>query len=251
MENLSLIVNSVSKNTDVWPMFFGQIEKHTSADLFAKKYVFVDPCEENVPEGYEVVLYDKEKMYREQFASCIASVKEDYCVYISEDYILYDDVAEERIEEYIKILEDNKDLSFIRFVKGGIIEMSYLNYQQYPHLYELYNFLPYFYTNQAAVWRTRDLEMIHQKGPNLHIGNVDYQNSFELQATKTCEELGIRGTFCYYGEPKRGIYHHDSSVFPHVCTALVKGKWNLSEYPEELAPLLREYEIRIESRGTV
>ena len=81
-------------------------------------------------------------------------------------------------------------------------------------------------------------------------GNTDYANSFELQATKTCEKLGIRGTFCYYDEPKRGIYHHDSSTFPHICTALVKGKWNLSEYKEELGPLLVEYGIDVNKRGT-
>jgi len=249
MQNLSLIINTVSKNADIWPMFFGQIEKHTSEGFFKKKYVFVDECDEPVPEGYEVVLYEKDKMYREQFAGCIKSVPEEYCVYISEDYILYDGIDVERIEEYISILEDNKDLSFIRFVKGGIIEMSYLHYQHHPHLYEIYNFLPYFYTNQAAVWKTRTLEKIHQHGPNLHIGNTDYANSFEFQATKTCEKLGIQGTFCYYDEPKRGIYHYDSSTFPHICTALVKGKWNLSEYKEELGPFLVEYDIDVNKRG--
>ena len=49
--------------------------------------------------------------------------------------------------------------------------------------------------------------------------------------------------YCYHGEPKRGIYHYDTIVFPHICTALVKGQWNIAEYTIELSPLLKEYNI--------
>jgi hypothetical protein len=249
MSELALIINTIAKNKDVWPMFFGQIEKHIPEDFFEKKYIFVDDCDDPLPEGYEAVIYEKEKMYREQFVGCIKSVSEEYCIYISEDYILYDDIQTNAIVKYIDILKKNLDVSFVRFTKGGIVDLDYLNYQNHEDLYELYNFLPYFYTNQASVWRTRDLEKIHRHGPNLHIGNTDHDNSFEFQATKTCEQLGIRGLFCYYGEPKRGIYHYDSKVFPHVCTALVKGKWNLSEYQEELSPLLIQHNINTDERG--
>ena len=249
MQKLSLVINTVTKNKDVWPMFFSQIEKHVSADLFHKKYIFVDKCDEEFPEGYEVVFYDKEKMYQEQFAGCIAKVPEAYCVYISEDYILYKDAREDLIEKYVNVLGDNEDISFIRFMKGGIVDMNFLQYQNFENLYELYNFFPYFYTNQAAVWKTRDLEKIHVYGPNLHIGNADHENSFEYQATKTCEQLGIGGLFCYHKEPKRGLYHYDCDVFPHISTALVKGKWNLSEYEEELTPLLDVHGIDVNIRG--
>ena len=109
----------------------------------------------------------------------------------------------------------------------------------------------YFYTNQAALWKTEDLKRIHNLGPNLHIANKDWQNSFEYQATKICNELNIQGLFCYYGENKRGLYHYDSSVFPHISTALVKGKWNMSEYPLEMGKLVKQYGIDLMKRGWV
>jgi len=249
MKDLCLIVNSVAKNSDVWEMFFDKIEQHTPPDLFNQKYLFVDECGDNCPDDYEVKLFDKSKMYREQFWSCVRQVPEKYCVYISEDYILYDDVRGSLIEGYIDTLENNPDLSFVRFVKGGVVSLDYPNYKSHSDLYQLYNFFPYFYTNQAAVWKTRALELIHEQGPNLHIANADYENSFEYQASQTCERLGINGVFCYYGEPKRGMYHYDSSVFPHICTALVKGKWNLKEYEAELQPLLEKYNIDVTQRG--
>ena len=35
-------------------------------------------------------------------------------------------------------------------------------------------------------------------------------------------------------DKKRGKYHYDSSVFPYICTAVIKGKWNYNEYKKEL-----------------
>ena len=93
------------------------------------------------------------------------------------------------------------------------------------------------------------MKKIHELGPNLHIANKDWQNSFEFQASKTCRELGIQGLFCYYGENKRGMYHYDSSVFPHISTALVKGRLNMTEYPSEMSKLIKKYKIDITKRG--
>ena len=71
----------------------------------------------------------------------------------------------------------------------------------------------------------------------------------EILANNTCRILDMQGLFCYHGEEKRGLYHHDTIVFPYIATALVKGKWNVSEYPEELSALLKEYNINPDIRG--
>ena len=33
---------------------------------------------------------------------------------------------------------------------------------------------------------------------------------------------------------KRGKFHYDSSIYPYICTAVIKGKWNFKEYKKEL-----------------
>ena len=53
------------------------------------------------------------------------------------------------------------------------------------------------------------------------------------------------------GEKKRGMYHYDSIVFPYICTAIVKGKWNMNEYQNELDKLFGEYNINPFERGIV
>lgn len=249
MNNIALVINTVSTHSDVWKMFFGQLDKHFPATI--KRYVLVDGEEDKLPSNCEVLLYDKNHKYQQQFSQCIKDVSEKYCIYISEDYVLYEDVRMDLIEHHRQVLELNSQVSFIRFMRGGIIDSGFPNFQFYENLYELSNSLPYFYTNQVALWRTRDLEKIHVHGPNLHIANKDWENSFEFQASKTCQELGIKGLYSYYGEKKRGLYHYDTIVFPHISTALVKGRWNLSEYPDELSLLLEMYEIEPENRGVV
>ncbi len=61
----------------------------------------------------------------------------------------------------------------------------------------------------------------------------------------------MNGVFYYNGEPKRGMYHYDSEIFPHVSTALVKGKWNMSEYESELGLLMSKYKVDLSIRGAV
>ena len=250
MSKISLIINTVTKNKDVWPMFFGQLEKHLPKNIFNEKHIFVNHCDENFPSDYKVSYFEADKVYREQFVSCIGNVSDQYCVYISEDYILYNDMRSDLIEGFVKVLNNNEELSFVRFLRGGVVDLMH-RYDSYVNLYKLYNYMPYFYTNQAALWKTKDLHKIHDCGPNLHIANKDAENSFEFQASKTCEKLGMSGVFYYNGESKRGMYHYDSEIFPHISTALVKGKWNMSEYKEELGQLVSKYNINLSSRGVV
>tara|TARA_R110000751_G_scaffold275352_1_gene376208 strand:- start:554 stop:1312 length:759 start_codon:yes stop_codon:yes gene_type:complete len=252
MDNLALITNTISKNADLWPMFFKQIDLHMSSDFCGKKYVFVDRESSIIPRDWESVIYDVVgTTYREQFTSAVRSVKEEYCIYVSEDYILYDDLREDIITEYKNFLDQHPNLSFIRLMKGGLSDQDTPYFPGSKTLHMMYTEYPYFYTNQAALWRTKDLAKIHEVGPNLHIGNQDWQNSFEYQATATCRDLDIQGLYCYHGEPKRGLYHYDTAVFPHVSTALVKGKWNISEYPIILTELIEKYNIDISARGSV
>jgi len=248
MSDVCLIVNTISKNADVWKIFFDSIEKYFDASFLSNKYVFVDDDLGQIPDDYSVINYSTDVKYRDQFVTCIEQVKEKYCIYISEDYILYDHVDTKKISSFFQVL-DNNPVSFVRFMRGGTYDGPFENFSE--NLFHVPTDQDYFYTNQAALWKTEDLKLIHKRGPNLHIANTDWQNSFEYQATKTCKELGITGLFCYYGESKRGEYHYDSSVFPHISTALVKGKWNMSEYPREMSDLINHYRLDITKRGWI
>ena len=242
MRDVCLVINTFSEYSDVWQMFFDSLDKHFP-DI--KRYVFVDQGEPD--KKSTTIHYKKEDLFRTQFISCIEKVPEKYCIFISEDYVLYDDVRTDLLERYRDVLDENKNLSFIKLVKG--VDFGEPKYKNYDDLYQMSNVFPYFYSQSASLWRTRDLEKIFKNTKDSHIAGQDMSQQLEILANNTCQMLDIQGLYCYNGERKIGIYHHDNIVFPHIATALVKGKWNLSEYGDKLAPLLEKYGINPQERG--
>ena len=77
---------------------------------------------------------------------------------------------------------------------------------------------------------------------NKWLETIEYQN--------TMNNIGMKGAYHYDNEPKRGGNHYDTNVYPYIATALVKGKWDISEYPNELLPILNENNIDLNKRGT-
>ena len=87
---------------------------------------------------------------------------------------------------------------------------------------------------QPTIWKkSRFIELYKQ---------VQAEKWFESDTyEEACRSLNIKGFFTYNGEKKRGG-HFDSSVYPYIATAVVKGKWNVSEYQQELQKQLQSYE---------
>lgn len=241
---LALVVNTTTACSDVWDMFIDSVDTHFPQ--IKSKYMFVDPTEYEF-KGFKVINYDASSTYRDQFYHCIQQVNEKYCIYVAEDYILYNPVNWDLILKLNSVLDANPDLSFIKLIKGP--ESRLFKYKGFDNLYKLDNNDPNFYTNQATIWKTRDLEKIYELSPPAHIAWKGNMLQFEPNAYKICKKLNMQGVFYYNGEPLRGMAHHDSSVYPYIATALVKGKWNLSEYPIELSYYLRKFNIDINKRG--
>ncbi len=244
MTNFCIIVNTVSNCSDLWEMFFSQLEKHYPKN---NVYVFTDDGN-GIPDTYRVILYNKKDNFRTQYLSCLKSVKEDFLLYLNEDYILYDNVKTEIMNEYISILANDDAISFIRLTRGNNFTTKYKNRDD---LYYLDNKSENFFSQTATIWKRSVLEKIHEMGPDLHIAGKRTKLQFEVEANKVCASLGLQGLVAYHCEPKRGIVHYDSHVFPYIATALVKGKWNLSEYENELMPLLLKFNINYKKRGRI
>ena len=112
--DICIVVNTTSKNKDLWKMFYGQFQKHFPQRISI--YTFNDALSDDFVGT--TFIYDNNLKFRSQFLSCIKKVKEDYCIFISEDYILYDGVDIDGIEYLQDVLREDDDLSFIRLFKG-------------------------------------------------------------------------------------------------------------------------------------
>ena len=227
INNYVIVVNTVFHCKDLWDMFFCQIEKHYPNN---KIYVFTDNAI-GLPKNVIPILYDANDNFRTQYLKSIKQVNEEFILYLNEDYVLYDDVNIDIINDYIHEMELNNKISFIK-TNMGSMNMGEKRYNNRDDLFYLNPNMKYFYSQNVAIWRTRDLKKIHELGPDLHIAGNRTNLQFEVEANAVCRNLKLQGLYSYHGEPKRGKYHYDSIVFPYIATAIIKGKWNLNEYFE-------------------
>ena len=234
VDNLALIVDTNSNYSDVWVPCFGRLARHAKG---IKKYVFTDTAE-GLPADVIPILYDNDAAYRDQFLSCIKQIEEKYILYTSEDYILYDDIQQLKIEELTRLL-DETEYSFCKFIKGPESTTPYQD-----NLYIIDPEDSNFFAQQASLWDTRAFESIFETAPE---GNTRMQQ--EPQGSSICRELGLKGLQYYSGSPKRGIFHYDSAIYPCIATAVTKGRWNIAEYYDEMFEMFREYDIDYKIRG--
>ena len=244
MKDTAIIMYSHNDYNDVWPVFFTQTDKYFEE---TKKYIFTNRSPENVPSGWQVVLYDDNDAYDRRVESCLEQVDEEYCIFHHEDMPLYEKPRYDLLESFRKILEDELNkVSYIKLIKGGLYTEDHKHSRFEPHkgLYRIPHDPNYTFAVQPSMWRTEDLLAVYSET------DIDHIHEFETMASQVCKQLDIFGLYCYHGEEKRGMFHWDSSVYPYIATAIVKGKWNISEYKNELLPLLEENNINIENRGT-
>lgn len=226
------VVYTNSKCSDLWEMFISQNRKHLNWPIF----FITDKLITNHPEDSQY-LYNENDNYSEIWIAALKKINTDCFIYLQEDFILYDNVNIGKINEYTNFLK-NSDYSFVRLIKSGEV-----NNKITDTLYEISFDNPYIFAMQATVWKTSDYINI--------LENVNEPKWLETDKYKQYMfENRIKGLCHYNNEAKRGGNHYDSDVYPYIATALVKGKWIISEYGDTLIDLLNEYNININIRGT-
>ena len=236
MSDLAIITWTNTEYSDIWPPYFGRLEKHFPN--FEKSYLFVNEYSDLVPERHTQLINDENDLFYKRFLKGLSEVEEEYILYMQEDHIFYDDVDHAKIEELLSFLKES-EFSFIRLIKSGEL---YGNEIQ-DNIFEIPLHSPYVFSQQSAIWKKEDLVKIF--------------NFFKPKTYRDVESYGsiamrnLRKSGCYYhdGGEQRGSLHFDSNIFPYIATAVCKGKWNLNQYPEELGLALKEYDIDIATRG--
>lgn len=185
-------------------------------------------------------IYDNNEPYYVVWVNSLNEFKSDYFIYLQEDFLLYDDVKKNKIDEYVNFLKKNPEYSFVRLIKSGLLG----NIKVSDTLYEIESSNPFIFAMQATIWRTSDyIKLMESVKEDKWLETINYTN--------VMNNLGMKGLYHYDNEPKRGGNHYDTNVYPYIATALVKGKWDISEYPNELGSILSENKIDLNIRGTI
>jgi hypothetical protein len=233
IKNIALITYTNSICKDVWPMYFGQLDKHAP---WLKSYVFsnVDPGYKN----HEFVQYHINDPYYIQWTNCLNNVNENYVIYAQEDFVLYNDILKSKFDNFVDFLE-NSEFDYIRPIRCGFDNSLNHLCENY---YEVNPNTDDAFMMQISLWkksRIRDVYLTAKSEKWL-------EGKHWRDAART---LGIQGLFTYNNEPKRGAYHYDSLDYPYICTAIGRGKWNVSQYRNILMPLFKEYNTNYMARG--
>lgn len=241
--NISLVIDSTFKYSDAWPAYFGQLNKFFPTNI--KKYLFTDYSNKFYGDEVEEVNYNNHDSYRNQFLNCLRHVKEKYIIYNSEDYILYDTVNIEEITKIISVLEKDNSYDFVKFIKGPEKTTPYSD--KFPNLYVIDKNDSNFFAQQASLWKVESLIKIFE-----HSNHSNGRMQQEPGGSDICRRLGIGGLQHFSDTAiKRGQHHWDSIIYPCIATAIVKGRWNTSEYGDILEPIFKEYRISKFLRGEV
>ena len=227
------VVYTHSNCSDLWEMFIAQNQKHIGWPIF----FITNQLIPNYPEDSQYVYSDNDN-YSDVWIAALNKLNVEQFIYLQEDFILYDDVKINKINEYSMFLKDS-DYSFVRLIKSGEVNQKITD-----TLFEISPSNIFIFAMQTTIWKTKDyidiLQNVHEEKWLETARYMDYMS-----------KNNIKGLCHYDNEPKRGANHHDSNVYPYIATALVKGKWIISEYELELTPILKQYNIEINKRGII
>ena len=199
---------------------------HQQTDKFLKNFkkICLVNSHSSFRNDYQVIKYDEEKNYKNRVLSCLDNINDEETVlFCHEDMFLYEKPNFDILNEYIDLIK-NDNCGLIKLIRAfKDLEKSNLHKKLYK------NPDKQLFSIQPSLIKIKTLKYIYKTVP----GN----NIWEFEANTTREYLKDLISLCSYDfniDKKRGKFHYDSAVYPYICTAVIKGKWNFKEYKKEL-----------------
>jgi hypothetical protein len=226
---------------DVWPAFFAQQEKFLGP--LRENFIFLNKYSDKVPSHWTQVLYSDTASYTERLSHCLEQIDSEVILFQHEDMFLYATPNVSALTKILKLLSTSPSrLDYVRFIRGGRYFGSAIpGNWKFSRMFKL---SPWLLSVQPSFWRREAmLKLVSElEGKNIW--------EFESAGQRVFRRLGIRGATINQKGTRRGKYHWDNAIYPFVATAIVKGKWNISEYRDVLEPILESSAIDPEIRGT-
>ena len=199
---------------------------HQQTDKFLNDFekICLINSDSSFREDYVTIKYDDKHIYKNRVLSCLNEINdEEIVLFCHEDMFLYMRPNFETINQYINLIKNDKcsSIKLIRAFEG--LEKSNLHEKLFK------NPNSQLFSIQPTLLKIKTLKYIYKTAP----GN----NIWEFEANTSKEYLKNLISLCSFDiniDKKRGKFHYDSSVYPYICTAVIKGKWNFKEYKKEL-----------------
>lgn len=236
MKDLALVLYSHSDYSDLWEIAFKKINQFFKIE---KKYIFVNKINSNDIYDFTPVYYDEKLNYNKRIIQCLDQINDKYILFLHEDMILYNHANIKKFLEKYKFLCENSKFKYFRLIKSGISSSIQID----QNIFEITE-QDFCFSITPSIWEKDTFFKICSTLPAMNIWDLEISGSEYVKKNK------IKGFYWFDNEPKRGQNHFDSNLFPHTCSAIFKGKWNM-EYKNELNEIFQEFNINPNKRGTI
>ena len=217
---MKILLYTHSDYSWVWKYWHQQTDKFLSD---YEKICFLN-SEYSFRDDYLTIPYDSKKNYKDRISSCLNNLDDNEIVlFCHEDMFLYATPNFEILNEYINLIK-NDECDTIKLIrafdnlkKSELHEKLFINKDN-----QLFSIQP-------TILKIRTLKYIYNTVPG--------KNIWDFESNTNRMFLNDLISLCSFDpilDKKRGKYHYDSSVYPYICTAVIKGKWNYKEYKKEL-----------------
>lgn len=223
-----------SSYLDGWHMSHKAQEKHLGR--FFKEYVAIESSYkgERIPADLLILHYDESLTYTERLKSVVEKIPDEFVFFTHEDMPLTRTPVTNALIEGRRLLERNPRNAVVRFIRVGRgLEMSLDRPIRLPYFCHVSRLSRWQFSIQPSLWKREKLLELLNNSPKGTVWD------FEVSGQRVFSRLGMRAFQPISSGPKRGKHHSESSIYPYVATAIVKGKWNTLEYPE-LAKLVAD-----------
>ena len=215
---MKILVYTHSDYSWVWKYW------HQQTDKFLQNFDKICMSNSSFRDDYLVVKYNDELTYKNRVLSCLNDIDDNEIVlFCHEDMFLYKKPNFEIIDEYINLIK-NDNCELIKLIRAfENLDKSNLHKKLFK------NPDKQLFSIQPTIIKIKTLKHIYKTVPG--------DNIWEFEANTSKKYLKDLISLCSFDpdlDKKRGKFHYDSSVYPYICTAVIKGKWNFKEYKKEL-----------------
>ena len=239
MNNITLFTYTHTNCKDLWELYLDSLDENFPE---VKSVIAANELYEDCGR-HKFCSYNDDANYCNEIIHCLnEQVDTDFFIYMQEDFFLFSKPDLSALKRYTDFLLES-NASFVRLIKCGDVtntpvrdDLYWITEPGMPHVSTTA------YSMQPTIWKKSDFIKLYSVASCPKFRD-------EPRYIAALNETKINGVYAYNGESLRGQNHYDSAVFPYVATAIVRGKWNTLEYPNEMKVFFDRYDIDPTIRG--
>jgi hypothetical protein len=218
-----------SSYLDGWKLTSREQRKHLG--LFSREYLAIEsgPAGDALTAGHgiEKIFYDEARSYTDRLLQVLKHIEDEYVFFTHEDMPLLGTPVTNALFEAKLLLDKRPEHAVVRMIRVGRgIQLNLDRPSRLPYFSPIHFWSRWKFSIQPSLWKKALLIALLEECQGLNVWE------FEVRGQREFRKIGLVGFQPITSGGRRGRHHFDSALYPYVATAIVKGKWNLEEYPE-------------------